>query len=89
MNGKGFMAGGGTGTLPVKAGTFPRGFPGRDEATWEAGSRRSRRTSRQRTIWLKHCLAQRNWPIVETAATPVIDSLEALLDERVFPPIRH
>jgi HAD superfamily hydrolase (TIGR01509 family) len=35
-------------------------------------------------IWLKHRQVQRNWPDVETATTPVIDSLEALLDERIF-----
>jgi HAD superfamily hydrolase (TIGR01549 family) len=32
-----------------------------------------------RPVWLKHRLVQRNWPTVETA-TPVIDSLDALLD---------
>ena len=33
-------------------------------------------------IWLKHRLVQRNWPVVETADIPIIDTLEALLDEQ-------
>ena len=32
-------------------------------------------------IWLRHRLTQRNWPVVETASTLVINTLEALLDE--------
>jgi HAD superfamily hydrolase (TIGR01549 family) len=42
------------------------------------------RAQRMRPIWLKHRLARRNWPVVGTAGTPVIDSLEALLDERIL-----
>jgi HAD superfamily hydrolase (TIGR01549 family) len=42
------------------------------------------RTVGMRPIWLKHRLVQRNWPVVETTGTPVIDSLEALLDERIL-----
>ena len=34
-------------------------------------------------VWLKHRLTQRNWPVVETANIPVIDTLEALLDEQI------
>jgi putative hydrolase of the HAD superfamily len=41
-----------------------------------------------RPVWLKHRLVRRNWPIVETAAIPVIDTLESLLDERILPTLR-
>jgi FMN phosphatase YigB (HAD superfamily) len=41
-----------------------------------------------RPIWLKHRLVQRNWPSVDTAATPVIDSLAALLDDRILKDVR-
>jgi HAD superfamily hydrolase (TIGR01549 family) len=40
-----------------------------------------------RPIWLKHRLVRRNWPVVETAATPVIDNLKALLDQQNLIPI--
>jgi FMN phosphatase YigB (HAD superfamily) len=42
-----------------------------------------------RPVWLKHRLVRRNWPTVDTAAIPVIDSLEALLDERILPPLHR